>query len=183
MRPKEDEKVTCIIVLAMHGSPPTDFPKREIAEFFELHLKMENAPRMLEEVQKKRHNELEETMRAWSRTPQNDRFFASSQELAKHLFKATGFKTIVGFNEFCNPSLDNALEQAALQKPEKIVVVTPMMTQGGQHSEIDIPAAVKRAQDRYPELSIVFVWPYEFSDVAQFLATRINLFLEKRTAK
>ncbi|MHA2271913.1 MAG: sirohydrochlorin chelatase [Candidatus Hodarchaeales archaeon] len=178
MAPNEDDEATCIIVLAMHGSPPTDFPKREIGEFIDLHLKMENAPRMLSEEQIKRHDELEETMRAWPRTQQNDPFFASSQELAKHLAKATGFKTIVGFNEFCNPSLDNALEQAALQQPEKIAVVTPMMTQGGQHSEIDIPAAVKRAQDRHPELSIMYVWPYEISDVAQFLATRINLFLE-----
>ncbi|MFW9915810.1 MAG: sirohydrochlorin chelatase [Candidatus Thorarchaeota archaeon] len=178
MSPKEDDNAKCIIVLAMHGSPPTDFPKREIAEFFELHLKMEHAPRLLGEEQTKRHDELDERMRTWPRTQQNDPFFVSSQELATHLAEATGFRTIVGFNEFCNPSLDSALEEAALQKPEKIVVVTPMMTRGGQHSEVDIPAGVRRAQDRHPELSIVYVWPYELSEVAQFLASRIKLFLE-----
>jgi hypothetical protein len=32
-----------IVVLAMHGAPPNGFPKRELAEWFGLHGRMEHA--------------------------------------------------------------------------------------------------------------------------------------------
>jgi sirohydrochlorin cobaltochelatase len=98
---------------------------------------------------------------------------AGSLELAGHLSRYTGNKVILGFNEFCAPSLEEAIEQALETAPEKIVVITPMMTRGGEHSEVDIPNAIQRAQERHPGIQIIYVWPFDVSQVAQFLASQI----------
>jgi sirohydrochlorin ferrochelatase len=52
------------------------------------------------------------------------------------------------------------------------------VTRGGEHSEVDIPNAVRRAQDRHPRIPIVYAWPFDASEVAQFLAAQINRLLE-----
>ena len=162
-----------IIVLVMHGVPPNNFPKREMAELFSLHARMEGAVGVERVMLERRRLELDTKMRAWPRTAQNDPFYAGSQELAAHLSEATGCEVIVGFNEFCAPSLDEALSQAIAREAEKVIVITPMMTRGGEHSEVDIPAAVQAAQAKHPEAQILYVWPFEISDVANFLAAHI----------
>jgi len=74
-------------------------------------------------------------------------------------------------------NLDEALERAVARDVDQIVVVTPMMTRGGEHAEVDIPAAVRRAQVRHPSVSISYVWPFDSVEVAEFLAGQINLAL------
>jgi sirohydrochlorin cobaltochelatase len=49
-----------------------------------------------------------------------------------------------------------------------------MLTPGGIHAEIQIPALVREAQDRHPGVSIRYAWPFDLSEVAQFLAKRIH---------
>ena len=79
----------------------------------------------------------------------------------------------MGFNEFCAPSLDDTFSKATARGAEKVIVVTPMMTRGGEHAEVDIPRAVEAAQARYPKIPIIYAWPFRVSDVASFLATQI----------
>jgi len=162
-----------IIVLVMHGVPPIDFPERETAELFSLQAQVKKVARPERAALERRLMELDAKMRAWPRTAQNDPFHAGSQELAEQLSKATGREVIVGFNEFCAPSLDDALSQAIAMGAEKVIVVTPMMTRGGEHAEVDIPAAVKAAQAQHPEIPIVYAWPFRVSETANFLASHI----------
>jgi sirohydrochlorin cobaltochelatase len=162
-----------IIVLAMHGVPPKDFPKNELTELFSLHARLEHNQGAEQETLARRYYELDAKMCTWNRTSQNDPFWTASLELAGYLSQATKCEVIVGFNEFCAPSLDDALDQAAAKGAEKIIVVTPMMTQGGEHSEKDIPSAIKRAQERHPKIKIIYAWPFPTSEVAQFLANQI----------
>ncbi len=163
-----------IIVLAMHGAPPLDFPRKEMAELFGLQGRLEQVRGPGREALERRHAELEAKMQAWPRTAQNDPFWAASFEMARHLAQASGCEVYVGFNEFCAPSLDEALDQAAARRPARVVVVTPMMTRGGEHAEVDIPAAIQRARDRHPGLPIHYAWPFEVADVAQFLVAQIE---------
>lgn len=163
-----------IIVLAAHGAPPSDFPGQEIAELFSLHGRLEHAPEGQRAALERRHAELDAKVRAWPRTPQNDPFWAASLDLAEHLSREVGCEVIAGFNEFCAPSLDEALDQAAVRGAERVTVITPMMTRGGEHAEADIPAAIRRAQDRHPAVSFVYVWPFRVSEVARFLADQIE---------
>ena len=46
---------------------------------------------------------------------------------------------------------------------------------------VDIPAAIRRAQKRHPETPILYVWPFEVSEVAAFLATQVERHFEKNS--
>ncbi len=165
-----------VIVLAMHGAPPADFPQSERAEFMSLHGRIGHSHKTPEESLRLRYTELEKKMRAWPRNPHNDPFFAGSEELAERLSRQSGFRVILGFNEFCGPSLDEALDQAAAEADE-VVVVTPMMTRGGGHSEADIPGAIERARTRHPGKRIVYAWPFAVEDVTRFLASHLKKYV------
>ena len=166
-----------VIVLVMHGAPPRDFPKAELGEFFGLasRIKQVNGPERT--VMEARHAELEAKMRAWPRTAQNDPFHAASREMADSLQQATGSQVIVAFGEFCAPRMNEAMDQAAALSPRRVVVITPMMTRGGEHSEVDIPTQVRRAQERHPSVEFMYIWPFELPEVTRFLANQIDHFV------
>ena len=168
---KTEEKP--LIILAVHGMPPNDFPRKETLDYFMLHSRLENMPEPPPNMQKQ-FEELDSRMRNWPRTPENDLYSFTSHELAKELSNQTGHSVVVGFNEFCSPSLDDAFEEAIKQGPNKIIVVTPMMTQGGEHSEKDIPEAIERAKKKNPNIDYSFVWPFNTSKIAAFLAEQIK---------
>lgn len=163
-----------IIVLAMHGSPPLDFPREEMAEFFSLETRLGHGRHEVSPVLRRRFEELEAKMRFWPRTDRNDPFYAGSKELAEELARETGLKVLLGFNEFCGPSLDEVFYQAASEGAERVIVVTPMMTRGGEHAEKDIPAAVGRAREKHPGVAFLYAWPYHIGDVARFLSGHIR---------
>ena len=164
-----------VIVLAMHGAPPTDFPPQEIGELFMLHMRLEHARGPERAALEQRFAELDARVRDWPRTSQNDPFYVGSLELAAHLERLAGSPVIVGFNEFCAPGLDEALDRAAAAFDGRVVVITTMVTRGGEHSEVDIPAAIQQARERHPHTSFVYAWPYTGNAVAQFLADQIRL--------
>ncbi len=166
-----------VIVLAMHGMPPNDFPADEMAELFGLHARLARASGPERAALECRHAELENKMLMWPRTVKNDPFYAGSQELAVHVGEVTGHKVIVGFNEFCAPSVDKALDHAVAQDAKQIIVITPMMTRGGEHAEADIPRTIQAARQRHPHIPIVYAWPFEAADVAHFLAAQVARFV------
>lgn len=165
------------VILAMHGTPPNDFPKEEMAEMFVAHARLEHASGKEREAIERRYTEIERKMRAWPRTLQNDPFYVASQDLAALLRQKTEYEVIVGFNEFCGPSVGEAIDLAAKAGAEKIIVATTMMTRGGEHAETDLPAMVKLAQVRHTKIPIKYAWPFEDADVARFLASQIAKFL------
>ncbi len=161
-----------VIVLAMHGVPPADFPRPELTEFMRLHTMLEHGSVGDDHLQMRR-DVLEVKLRSWRRTAANDPYWAASSELARELKKVTGHRVVVGFNEFCAPSLDCALDAAATGRAARVVVVTPMMTQGGEHSEKDIPGSVERARARHPKVEFVYAWPFPSTAAARFLAEQV----------
>ena len=163
-----------VIVLAMHGAPPNDFPRDQIMELFGLHSRLEYIDGPERAALEERYNELDARVRAWPRNPTNDPFYTGSLELANHLEQASAHEVFLGFNEFCAPSLDEALDQAIEANAKKVFVVTPMMTRGGEHSEKDIPTAIQRARERHPGVEVVYVWPFDVSQVAEFLVDQIS---------
>jgi len=166
-----------VVVLAMHGAPPGDLPRMQVALSVGLHMVLEHAAGPLRPLLERFHARLDARIRTWPRTAENDPFYAASQRLAARLGQATGYEMIVGFNEFCAPDLDEALDQAAARGAERVVVVTPMMTTGGEHAEADIPGAVARARERHGGISFTYAWPFEVGEVARFLATQIERFV------
>jgi sirohydrochlorin cobaltochelatase len=139
------------LVLAMHGAPPSDFPPLESGEYFRLRQQLERKGGPELAPAEARYRELEGKMRDWPRSTENDPFCLASHELGHALAGATGREVFVGFNEFCGPSLDQALDRAA-RHAQRVIVMTPMMTRGGEHAEIEIPEAIGRAQERHPDV-------------------------------
>jgi len=92
---------------------------------------------------RERYDQLDATIRTWPRTPENDPFHAGSIDIPRKLRRVTQQEVIIGFNEFCSPCLEWAFEHAVESDPE-IIVITTMMTRGREHSDVDIPAAIKR---------------------------------------
>jgi sirohydrochlorin cobaltochelatase len=164
-----------VIVLAMHGAPPKDFPKAEVGEFMSLHARLAGGVSHSPALES-RYEELDEKMRLWPRTAQNDPFFASSTDIAAELEHASSMEVFLGFNEFCNPSLDAALRKAVSSGAERVFVVTPMVTRGGEHSEKDILEAVEKARDSHTAVRFVYAWPFTSVEVADFLAAHIQRF-------
>ena len=158
----------------MHGAPPNDVSPLAVIELVGLHEGLEHAPGLVRKLLEPRYHKLDARMRARPRTAQNDRFWAGSQELAERLQIASGLEVIVGFNEFCAPTLDEALDQAATGAGQ-VIVVTPMMTRGGEHAEVEIPAAIQQAQVRHPNVVFKYAWPLDVSAIAQFLAAQLDL--------
>lgn len=163
-----------VILLAMHGAPPRDFPGAEMAEYFSLHMRLEHAGDRAPAEWREREAALEARMRSWPRTPGNDPFWAASLDLASHLAGSTGLEVVVGFNEFCAPTIEEAVDEAVARPGSpRVVVITPMLTRGGEHAEVDIPAAIERAKRQHPQAAIEYAWPFDPADVARFLAARI----------
>ncbi len=113
-------------------------------------------------------------MRSWPRTEKNDPFYTGTIFLAKALEAESGLPVIVGFNEYCAPSLDEALAQAVTKGASRVVVITPMMTSGGSHSEHDIPKCINVARAKNPHIEYLYAWPFDRNKVAGFLAAQIN---------
>jgi len=166
-----------VLVLAMHGAPPLDFPRSELQEFMALHGRVAHGDADTDESLRLRYLELEKKMRTWPRNAENDPFYAGSGELAQQLRQETGLEVILGFNEFCAPSIDEAIGLAASLEAETIVVVTPMMTRGGEHSEVEIAAAIERGRALYPGKKIIYAWPFAVEEVARFLASHIKKYI------
>jgi len=162
-----------VIVLAMHGVPPRDFPPAELAELMALAGRLGHGPTPAPPDLARRHAELDGRIRSWPRSEANDPFFVGSQALAARLRDEAGWPVVVGFNEFCAPSLDDALD-AAVEAASRVMVVTPMLTVGGEHAEIDIPAAIDRARKRHPDAKFIYAWPFESSSVVRLLADQLR---------
>jgi len=133
-----------MIVLAMHGVPPSDFPRGELMEYMALHTRYESSS--LDPISRSRYNALEVKMRTWPRNKQNDPFHAASMELASRLNKNCNLEVLVGFNEFCAPDIMQAIGQASQQGAEKVIVTAPMLTRGGEYAEKDIPEIIEKAR-------------------------------------
>lgn len=179
---KGEASMKTVIVLAMHGVPPKDFPPEKMREFFELHGRLEMSPGSPSPVLKRRYDELRDEVKRWPRTHLNDPYHAASYELAGALRNECRMPVIVGFNEFCTPDIDEALSQAVAERAGKIIVMTTMMTRGGEHSERDIAEAVSRARQKFPGVEMIYAWPFETAGIARFLAEHIKRYIpdEKR---
>jgi sirohydrochlorin cobaltochelatase len=166
-----------VIVLAVHGVPPNDFPRQEMREFFELHGRVEMSPGALGPALESRYKELEDKVKRWPRTPRNDPYHAASHDLARALQTEIGLEVAVGFNEFCSPDVDETLARAVADGAGRIIVLTTMMTRGGEHAEREIAQAVERARAKYPGVGLIYAWPFETPAIARFLADHIRRFV------
>jgi sirohydrochlorin cobaltochelatase len=126
--------------------------------------------------------QLEATIRHWPRHAGNDPYKRGLEQVAEALRPLLPTDlVIVGYNEFCAPSVEEAIGAAIGQGAQEVVVIASMMTPGGVHAEVEIPRCVALARQRHPDVVIDYLWPFDVQDVAQLLATHVRRRLAHQT--
>jgi len=163
-----------IVVLAAHGAPATDCPRRKIGMLMALE-SMQGLTRRFGFL-RARQEALDSEVRNWKRTADNDPYKRGVDALAKRITAQTGHAVIAGYNEFCTPAISRAIDEAVARGAMQVVVATTMTTRGGEHSEIEIREIVEAAQMRHPGVRICYAWPFDPDRVAQLFADEIKKF-------
>lgn len=172
-----------VIVLVMHGSIPSDFSKAELGEYFDMPRRLREADPSQREALAARNAELGARLRAWPRTAENDPYWQGSNELAQALAARAGVEVLVAFNEFCRPTIGEAIDAACAAGASQVVVTTVMLTRGGEHAEKEIPEEVEAARERHPGVEIVYAWPFRTTDIARFLSDGVAGFLQRGASR
>jgi len=164
------------VILVGHGAAPLDCPRQLLTE-----LKRLQAERLgrggPDSPMSPREAELYRRIRSWPRSAQNDPYWAGLNEVASKLQLFLGSaKLRVAFNELCAPNLQEAAEELVGSGCRKIVVCTVMTTRGGSHSEFEIPQIVEKLKARFPEVEIVYAWPFDPVQVAELYARHLHKF-------
>ena len=164
---------TKAVILVGHGGIPKDYPSDLVTK-----LKRLEAQRRATGVQmSNEEHELDQKIRLWPRTPETDPYQAGLELLASHvkpLLHGAHFST--AYNEFCTPTLSEAIEKQIFDGATEITVLSTMFTPGGSHSEHEIPEELEKLRKKHPHLPITYAWPFDLNQVAEMLSEHINCF-------
>jgi sirohydrochlorin cobaltochelatase len=160
-----------VVILVGHGAPPLGFPRDEVARLKAL----EGRRRATKSAMSAEEEALDRKIRASPRTPENDPYRAGLETLAEALRpRLRGAALLVAYNEFCAPSLEEAVAEAVAAGATTITVLPSMLTPGGVHSEVEIPESVTAMRARFPEVTLVYAWPFDLDAVAGLLAAQVE---------
>jgi len=161
------------VLLVSHGGVPKDLP-RELVKQLKAAVAESRGGGPGANAALAKARELDTRIRTWPRSDESDPYRAGVEALAAELRPKLGSTRLaLAYNEFCAPSIADAIAGLAEQGTREVLVVTTMMTPGGSHSEVDIPAAIAEARAHNPELTIVFAWPFNLGSMAQLLADHV----------
>ena len=161
------------VVLVGHGGIPSDYPRESFLRLRALESERRRAgtPPSVEE------RALERQLRQWPRTPETDPYQAAVEELARHLRALLdGSPLALAYNEFCSPTVEEAVVEMVQRGAPRIVVIPSMLTPGGSHAERDIPDSLARVRARHPDLDIRYAWPFDLGLVSSMLVEQIRRF-------
>ena len=118
--------------------------------------------------------ELDAAIRDWPRDAGNDPYKAGLERLAEALRPRLPTALFaLGYNEFCRPTIAEAVGSVLARGATRILVLPSMLTPGGVHSEQDIPRALAALRQAHPTVAIEYVWPFALEEVAALLAAHV----------
>jgi sirohydrochlorin cobaltochelatase len=162
------------VVLVGHGGIAKDCP----AELVSRLKRLEAQRRAAGTIPSAEEQELDATIRRWPRTAATDPYRAGLEAVGAALRPLlNGAIFALAYNEFCTPSVAEAIEDLIRQGATHITVVTTMFTPGGAHSEIEIPEILHGLRARHPEIAIQYAWPFDASTIAQILNEQVRRFM------
>ena len=156
------------VVLAAHGAPATDYPPRRVGLLMMLEFGGSLVDRLA--VLRRWRERLAEDVARWPRTATNDPYMASVDSLSRQLGLRLGHPVFAGYNEFCLPTIGEAIDRAIAGGARTVVVVPTMLLRGNQHTEVEIRGAVDLARGRHPPADIRYAWPIEQGLLVALLA-------------
>ena len=164
---QHDETVRRAVVLVGHGGVPRDYPRERLMQLraLETRRRASGTPPSDEEAA------LEHELRHWPRTPENDPYQAGLTSLAAHLRpRLEPARLVLAYNEFCAPTVAEAIRALAADGVTDIIAVPSMFTPGGVHAEIEIPQTISALQAELPHLRLQYAWPFAGEHLAAFFA-------------
>lgn len=164
---------TKAVILVGHGGIPTDYPPDLVTKLkrLEAQRRATNSSMTQEEL------ELDTKIRTWPRTPKTDPYQAGLEKLASHMKTVlNGSLFALAYNEFCGPTLPQAVENLIAQGATHITVVSTMFTPGGSHSEREIPEELAELRIKHPTVTLTYAWPFDLSRVSKMLMEHIQQF-------
>lgn len=160
-----EERTKRAVVLVGHGSVAVDVPRPLVQRLRALEAERRSTGGRVSEEER----ELDARIRHWPRTPATDPYKAGIEAIAEALRIRVG-RVVVAFNEYCAPSLEEAVGALAEAGTTRITIVTTMLTPGGVHSEVEIPESVHALREVYPDVVLRYAWPFDVHAVASLLA-------------
>ena len=160
------------VILVGHGGIASDTPPELVSELKQL----EGARNRRGDPQpSERESELDRKIRDWPRNGRTDPYKAGLESIAAKLAPRLGARRlVVAYNEFCAPSLRDAVTALAAQGATTITVVTTMFTPGGSHSEREMPVEIEALRRDFPAVKLEYAWPFGLDQIAAFLAAHID---------
>ena len=161
------------VVLVGHGGIPKDYPQDSVTKLkrLEAQRRASGNPMTQEEL------ELDTKIRTWPRTPETDPYQAGLERLAAQMKPLlNGDHFAIAYNEFCGPTLSEAIEDLIGQGANQIRIVSTMFTPGGSHSEFEIPEELEQLQAKHPKVKLIYAWPFDLNQVAKMLMDHIQRF-------
>lgn len=161
------------VILVGHGGIPSDCPHDLVTKL----KRLEAQRRAAKQLPSAEELELDTKIRRWPRTPSTDPYQSGLQAVAARLQpQLNGILFGVAYNEFCSPTLEEAVEHLIAQGATEITVTTTMFTPGGSHSEIEIPEILNHLRPKHPGVILRYAWPFDLELVAHTLAEQIRRF-------
>lgn len=168
-----DGPVRSAVVLVGHGGVPRDYPRERLMQLRGLEARRRatgNSPSPQEVA-------LETELRRWPRTPASDPYQAGLESLARHLRPLLApAHLVLAYNEFCAPTVGEAVCALAAEGMTDIVAVPSMLTPGGVHAEVEIPEVIHQLQIDLPHLSVRYAWPFAPERLASFFVDHLRQF-------
>jgi len=161
------------VVLVGHGGIPKDYPADLVSKLKRLEAQRRAAGQPMSQEE----YELDTKIRTWPRTPSTDPYQAGLEALANHMKPMlNGAQFSVAYNEFCGPTLSEAVKDLIANKAKHITVVSTMFTPGGSHSEFEIPEEMEELRAKHPDVQLHYAWPFDLNQVAKMLTDHIHQF-------
>jgi sirohydrochlorin cobaltochelatase len=161
------------VVLVGHGGIPKDCPQELVTRL----KRLEAQRRAAKQLPSQEELELDQKIRRWPRTKATDAYQSGLESvgavLRPHL---NGALFAMAYNEFCAPTLEEAVEDLVKQGATSIIVTTTMFTPGGSHSEVEIPEILDQLRPQYPDVELRYAWPFDLQSVANTLAEQVKRF-------
>ena len=158
------------VVLVGHGGIPKGYPSDDVSKL----KRLEGQRRAAGVPMGEEEREIDQKIRLWPRTSDTDPYQAGLERLAAHLkplLRDAHFST--AYNEFCTPTLAEAIERQIADGAKEITVISTMFTPGGSHSEYEIPEEMTELRARHPDVTLTYAWPFDLGKVAAMLSEHI----------
>jgi sirohydrochlorin cobaltochelatase len=82
----------------------------------------------------------------------------------------------LAYNEFCTPTLAEAVRVLVAEGITDIVAVPSMITPGGTHTELEIPESIDELRRELPGVDIHYAWPFAAEHLAAFFVEHLRQF-------